>query len=443
MKKFFLLFVIILTLFSSCSSYVHSEYLGYEYVINEGENLYRTYSFYGDKAITILKDEVKNEYDDSLFYVTSHDELERITNTQKLKDILGKDVFGSYYLGLCQRSDDFDSIYALNCAYDINVKIQPTYSGSGWVSDDDFYLEVNRYFTSRRNDPAIIRDYVLDIILLPKNRSNSLYDVYDVERKIDHYENNLIVKKENVEYLYNKNTDSYSVYKINKDDFEIKNLIRNKPVDRIMDHTFYYNQNLKSIKIPSNIRKIGNSCFQGCLNLKEVIFEENSNLEVIGTRAFSLTFIRKIKIPSSVKLIKDGAFGYCTNLSKVEFEKDSRLKEIEEKSFFKCLSLSSIVIPSLVQSIGDKAFYSSYLTHIYLPISLINLGDDVFSEEKNSGLTIMIDYEGENIPSSWSNYFIVDRNYIINCKNKSEINFTQNKLFKRHYKITKKKPVIF
>ena len=103
-------------MFSSCSSYVHSEYLGYEYVINEGENLYRTYSFYGDKAITILKDEVKKEYDDSLFYVTSYDELERITNTQKLKDILGKDVFGSYYLGLCQRSDDFDSIYALNCA---------------------------------------------------------------------------------------------------------------------------------------------------------------------------------------------------------------------------------------------------------------------------------------------------------------------------------------
>ena len=419
MKKIFLLFVIILTLFSSCSSYVHSEYLGYEYVINEGENLYRTYSFYGDKAITILKDEVKNEYDDSLFYVTSYDELERITNTKKLKDILGKDVFGSYYLGLCQRSDDFDSIYALNCAYDINVKIQPTYSGSGWVSDDDFYLEVNRYFTSRRNDPAIIRDYVLDIILLPKNRSNSLYDVYDVERKIDHYENNLIVKKENVEYLYNKNTDSYSVYKINKYNFEIKNLIRNKPVDRIMDHTFYYNQNLKSIKIPSNITKIGNSCFQGCLNLKEVIFEENSKLEVIGERAFSTTFIKEIKIPSSTKIIKEGAFGYCTNLNKVELKNNSILKEIGDKSFYKCLSLSSIIIPSSVEKIGNKAFYSSYVTYIYLPLSVIYLGEEVFDEENKSGLSIVIDYEGENIPSTWSKNYINDRIYTINFNKKS------------------------
>ena len=419
MKKIFLLFVIILTLFSSCSSYVHSEYLGYEYVINEGENLYRTYSFYGDKAITILKDEVKNEYDNSLFYVTSYDELERITNTKKLKDILGKDVFGSYYLGLCQRSDDFDSIYALNCAYDINVKIQPTYSGSGWVSDDDFYLEVNRYFTSRRNDPAIIRDYVLDIILLPKNRSNSLYDVYDVERKIDHYENNLIVKKENVEYLYNKNTDSYSVYKINKYNFEIKNLIRNKPVDRIMHHTFYYNQNLKSIKIPSNITKIGNSCFQGCLNLKEVIFEENSKLEVIGERAFSTTFIKEIKIPSSTKIIKEGAFGYCTNLNKVELKNNSILKEIGDKSFYKCLSLSSIIIPSSVEKIGNKAFYSSYVTYIYLPLSVIYLGEEVFDEENKSGLSIVIDYEGENIPSTWSKNYINDRIYTINFNKKS------------------------
>jgi hypothetical protein len=103
----------------------------------------------------------------------------------------------------------------------------------------------------------------------------------------------------------------------------------------------------------------------------------------------------------------------------LEMNNNSILKEIGDKSFYKCLSLSSIIIPSSVEKIGNKAFYSSYVTYIYLPLSVIYLGEEVFDEDNKSGLSIVIDYEGENIPSSWSKNYINERIYTINFNKKS------------------------
>ena len=413
MKKFLMLFIMVITLFTSCSSsYVHSEYKGYEYVINEGEDLYRTYSFFGEKAITILKDEVKQEYDDRFFLVTSFDELERITTTKKLKDILGKDVFGEYYLGLFQRNEEYGSIYALNCAYDLDILVQDTSSG-GWVEANDLYLEVNRHFKSRSGDPEIINDYVLDIILLPKNISRDFFNGYGGELKVDHYENKLLVEKDGIEYIYNKKYDSYDVYGSNKEDVEIESKIRNKPVENIRPRAFYYSKNLKHVKIPFSIKKIGRSSFEGCLSLLNAIVEKQSKLEYIGIKAFYATSITHFNVPSSVLKIDNGAFGNCLHLRNVGFDNDSKCKEIGNKSFSNCISLDGIELPSSLESVGNRAFYNSYLKQVYIPISVVTMGEEVFSSESVEKINLEILYQGEKIPSSWSSLWNKDILYTI------------------------------
>lgn len=50
------------------------------------------------------------------------------------------------------------------------------------------------------------------------------------------------------------------------------------------------NDNLKSITIPSTITEIGENAFQGCKNLREVIFEEPNNIRTIGAGAFKTQY---------------------------------------------------------------------------------------------------------------------------------------------------------
>lgn len=420
MKKVLLLIILIFSLFTSCSpNYVFSQYEGYEYVINEGEDLFRTYSFFGEKADAILKDEVKEEYKETIFYVTSFNELERLTNTKKLKDILGNDIFGSSYLALCQRSDEFDSVFALNCVYLPLIKLQDTYSGTGWVDKSDLYLEVNRYFISRKSDPEIVNNYVLDIIILPKDKVefSLINQEYANEIKVDHYEDNLIVSKNDIDYLYNKRNNSYAVYRIESENFEIEKSIKNKPVDRIIHHAFYNNQKVEHIVIPSNIIKIGNSAFQGCLNLKSITFEENSKLEIIGSKAFYGAFITHLNVPSSCKYILNGAFGYCINLRTITFEEDSLLEEIGNKAFYNCSSLDGIVLPMKLQKVGNEVFYNTYMQYVYIPSSVLYMGENVFTNEENSELKLEIEFRGDKIPSTWSSSWNEKLNYSIyyNC----------------------------
>ena len=140
----------------------------------------------------------------------------------------------------------------------------------------------------------------------------------------------------------------------------------------------YYGLIQGSIHIPTNIQIIGEDCFAGtgieeicipkgvieisdrafnkCQKLHRVIFEENSQLQKIGSYAFSeCDNLETIAIPTKVKKIEQGTFAFCKRLTNITLPMS--LEEIHENAFDNCTSLDMISLPETLKHIGKEAFY--------------------------------------------------------------------------------------
>lgn len=243
--------------------------------------------------------------------------------------------------------------------------------------------------------------------------------------------------------------ESYTVTCIDENCFaqsSITEVTLPQTITTIKRGSFYNCINLGSIFIPKCVVDLGSDatnqtygCFEKCINLKEVTFEKEAQLKVIGSRcfrqcgqlkqielppsveeiqdwafegregvgldsiyipvdsklkkigvAFSECNLKSIYIPSrveeigwqsgnSVGALGDGCFAYCKNLVTVVFAEASQLKMIGSNSFESCSQLKSIELPNSIVSLGGSCFFGcSSITNIHLPASLQDLGDFCF-----------------------------------------------------------------
>ena len=115
--------------------------------------------------------------------------------------------------------------------------------------------------------------------------------------------------------------------------------------------------------------------------------EENitipNNVTIINTWAFRNTYVSNVLIPKSVKIISDSGFEYSTLLKNVTFEDNSNLESIEYGAFQYCNILKSVDFGanSKLENIGDFAFNQCFdLTSIEIPSSVTSIGISVFEE---------------------------------------------------------------
>ena len=216
----------------------------------------------------------------------------------------------------------------------------------------------------------------------------------------------------------------------------VTDLIIPSSVTSIGSYAFYNCKGLESIEIPFSVTSIGSSVFYNWTSAQTISIQYggfsasektwsycSARLEVtipstttsIGSYAFyNCTGLESIEIPSSVTSIGLNAFGGCTGLSKVNisdvetwckisfsscnsnplyYAKDLYLKNksvtyliipssvtsIGSYAFYNCKGLKGIVIPSSVTSIGDYAFHGcTGLTSIEIPSSVTIIGTFAF-----------------------------------------------------------------
>ena len=136
------------------------------------------------------------------------------------------------------------------------------------------------------------------------------------------------------------------------------------------DEAFKDCYNLKTLKLPSGLTKIGYMAVAGCKNLQS------------------------IDIPASVEEIAQSAFEDCRSLQTITFGGSanpapgrfnapaaaSQLKRIGNWAFYNAHELQHLTIPEGVTEIGDGAFYGcTYLEDLVLPSSVRAIGDNCFA----------------------------------------------------------------
>jgi hypothetical protein len=161
---------------------------------------------------------------------------------------------------------------------------------------------------------------------------------------------------------------------------------------------------LQTIHIPARVKEISVEAFPNARALREVTFEEGSQLEFIGDDAFNgatalqtihipagvyhigqgafngATSLQRIRIPRLVQTLMDLTFENATNLSEVTFEEDSQLEFINNGAFRGATSLQTIEIPAGVTRIGEAAFRgATALQTIDIPAGLMEIGEAAFA----------------------------------------------------------------
>lgn len=140
---------------------------------------------------------------------------------------------------------------------------------------------------------------------------------------------------------------------------------------------------ITSVVIPASITKIesgsrAKGAFFNCTNLKEVSL--SSGLTTIGAYAFnSCTSLTSIVVPATVTSIGGNSFYGCTSLKNATLVEG--LTTIDAYAFYGCTSLTSIVVPVTVTSIGQKAFAScTSLKDVTLNEGLTTIDKQAFYE---------------------------------------------------------------
>ena len=146
---------------------------------------------------------------------------------------------------------------------------------------------------------------------------------------------------------------------------------------RNRNNSFYECKNLKEIKLPQSLLRIGEYAFEKCESLERVAIP--SGVTIIGASAFeSCTRLESVIIPSGVTKIEPETFYLCSNLKNITIP--SGVTEIGSRAFYLCRSLQEVNIPSGVTKIGFGTFDHCYgLKNITIPSGVTEIAYQTFA----------------------------------------------------------------
>ncbi len=175
----------------------------------------------------------------------------------------------------------------------------------------------------------------------------------------------------------------------------ITSIIIPESVTSIGESAFFNCSEITNINIPKNVMSIGEHAFVRCSKLTAItVNTDNPNFLAVDGVLFDKNITKLISypnskgssyiVPSTVKTIGSYSFYYCQNLTSITL---SDAVTTIEKFAFDGSALASIDLKN-VETIGDEAFEGTPLSSITLPSSLNSIGKNVFRNTNLTSLTV-------------------------------------------------------
>lgn len=178
-------------------------------------------------------------------------------------------------------------------------------------------------------------------------------------------------------------------------------------VKRVGPFTFAgHDEIVGTLTIPINIDFLGESAFESCLNITELIISDCNNIiEVDRNYIYNCPItkiyygrerkytshmyennypntryntVNTIVFGDSIKRIIANEFRDCISINSVVFGEG--LETIQDFAFTGCIGLRSIILPQNLKRIERSAFWKSYLTSIIIPNNVEFIGTNSFSQ---------------------------------------------------------------
>ena len=136
-------------------------------------------------------------------------------------------------------------------------------------------------------------------------------------------------------------------------DIVIPDTYKGKPVTAIGVSAFY-EEDIKSVYIPSSVEEIGELAFAYCKNLENVTL--NEGIKTLKEGAFMYCYsLAEITIPNTLIEIRDNAFLACASLKTVNLHEN--ITHIGNSAFEGCISLETLAIPGGIEEEMFKIYY--------------------------------------------------------------------------------------
>lgn len=154
-------------------------------------------------------------------------------------------------------------------------------------------------------------------------------------------------------------------------------------VTAVGDGSFYGRKNIRLVRLPKTIRRIGQSAFRDCTLLERV--EWPATIDTIGSYAFYMDYsLEKAVLPDSMKYIGWYAFALCDRLREVRMP--AGLACFEGNAFLRCRMLKRILLnqqtPPVVKSTGIKMNFEEITFEVQEEALLAYQNDKFWSKQQ-------------------------------------------------------------
>ena len=187
----------------------------------------------------------------------------------------------------------------------------------------------------------------------------------------------------------------------------LNSLTLNEGLTSIGTYTFYNCSGLTGeLILPESLTSIGTYAFYDCSGLNSLTL--NEGLTSIGNYAFNgcKGFKGDLILPESLTSIGDGAFYYCSGFTG-ELILPRGITTIGSSTFEGCSGFTGkLIIPEGISSIGRSAFKDmTGVTSISIPSSVESIGNNAFNIKDESNLKEINIVAGDNVLNIPSNAF--------------------------------------